>query len=139
MPERIQLLRLKGWRMPANTVKVDRSTNWGNRFAVTACIDVGYADNIHDARRLCVGCFRDWLLKGDLSEWWNGCTEEERESWVWMRANLDTLFGKNLACWCPLDVPCHADVLLEIANQSPGQRARREPGIRVPGAPFPDA
>lgn len=27
------------------------------------------------------------------------------------------LHGKNLACWCPLDKPCHADVLLEIANQ----------------------
>lgn len=27
------------------------------------------------------------------------------------------LRGKNLACWCPLDQPCHADVLLEIANK----------------------
>ena len=27
------------------------------------------------------------------------------------------LAGKNLACWCPLDQPCHADVLLEIANR----------------------
>lgn len=26
------------------------------------------------------------------------------------------LAGKNLACWCPPDQPCHADVLLEIAN-----------------------
>lgn len=26
------------------------------------------------------------------------------------------LRGKDLACWCPLDGPCHADVLLEIAN-----------------------
>jgi hypothetical protein len=26
------------------------------------------------------------------------------------------LGGKNLACWCPLDQPCHADVLLELAN-----------------------
>ena len=26
------------------------------------------------------------------------------------------LGGKDLACWCPLDQPCHADVLLEIAN-----------------------
>lgn len=26
------------------------------------------------------------------------------------------LRGKNLACFCPLDKPCHADVLLEIAN-----------------------
>jgi len=26
------------------------------------------------------------------------------------------LDGYDLACWCPLDQPCHADVLLEIAN-----------------------
>jgi Domain of unknown function (DUF4326) len=26
------------------------------------------------------------------------------------------LRGKNLACWCRLDRPCHADVLLELAN-----------------------
>ena len=32
------------------------------------------------------------------------------------------LRGKNLAWWCPLDEPCHADVLLEVAN--PRKRAR---------------
>jgi hypothetical protein len=26
------------------------------------------------------------------------------------------LAGRDLACWCPLDEPCHADVLLQIAN-----------------------
>jgi hypothetical protein len=25
--------------------------------------------------------------------------------------------GRDLACWCPLDEPCHADVLLELANR----------------------
>jgi hypothetical protein len=29
---------------------------------------------------------------------------------------LQPLRGKNLACWCPLDKPCHADVLLRLAN-----------------------
>ena len=29
----------------------------------------------------------------------------------------DVLRGKDLACWCPLDQPCHADVLLELANR----------------------
>jgi len=32
------------------------------------------------------------------------------------RAIAQELRSKNLACWCPLDQPCHADVLLEIAN-----------------------
>ena len=26
------------------------------------------------------------------------------------------LAGKTLACWRPPDLPCHADVLLEVAN-----------------------
>ena len=30
------------------------------------------------------------------------------------RAELN---GKNLACWCPLDGPCHADIWLKIANR----------------------
>jgi hypothetical protein len=32
-------------------------------------------------------------------------------------ARVEDLRGKNLACWCPLDQPCHADVLLELANK----------------------
>ena len=30
---------------------------------------------------------------------------------------IEELRGKNLACFCPLDQPCHADVLIEIANR----------------------
>src|SRR5262245_55978272 len=33
-PRRVQLRRAKGWRMPANTVKVDRTTLFGNPFSV---------------------------------------------------------------------------------------------------------
>jgi hypothetical protein len=34
MPERVQLIRTKGWQIPPNTVKVDRTTKWGNPFIV---------------------------------------------------------------------------------------------------------
>jgi hypothetical protein len=34
----------------------------------------------------------------------------------WARINLKSLRGLNLACWCKIDEPCHADVLLELAN-----------------------
>ena len=27
------------------------------------------------------------------------------------------LKGKNLSCWCKLGDPCHADILLKLANQ----------------------
>jgi hypothetical protein len=29
------------------------------------------------------------------------------------------LRGRDLACYCPLDESCHADVLIEIANREP--------------------
>lgn len=32
-------------------------------------------------------------------------------------SRLHELRGKNLACWCPLNQPCHADVLLKLANR----------------------
>ena len=35
-PRRVQLSRAKGWRMPPNTVKVDRTTKWGNPFKIGA-------------------------------------------------------------------------------------------------------
>lgn len=35
----------------------------------------------------------------------------------WTESNIHELRGKNLSCWCPLDCKCHADVLLELANQ----------------------
>lgn len=91
-PTRVQLKRTRGWRMPANTVKVDRSTQWGNPFAVTK--EFGAAEAVSD--------FRAYVV-GRLS---NGTGYP-----------LDALRGKNLACWCRLDgSPCHADVLLELAN-----------------------
>jgi hypothetical protein len=40
MPKRIQLRRTKGWRMPANTVKVDRSAKYGNPFRTDMHLDI---------------------------------------------------------------------------------------------------
>ncbi len=36
----------------------------------------------------------------------------------WVAAARDALAGRDLACWCPLDEPCHADVLLQVANDA---------------------
>ena len=92
-PIRIQLSRKKDWRMPPNTAKVDRTTIWGNHVAAVCCIK---------DRARAVQVFRDWVAIVATPEW---------------KARADTdLRGKNLACWCPLDQPCHADVLLELAN-----------------------
>jgi hypothetical protein len=42
--------------------------------------------------------------------------------WV-ERIDVASLAGRDLACWCPLDKPCHADVLLELANPDPEQKS----------------
>ncbi len=99
-PVRIQRERTKGWRMPPNTVYVGKPTIYGNPF---------------------------WLsLHGLFKAWWDG------RGWIdgtlWFPEKMDMLMGamfqtephplrgKNLACWCPIDLECHADLLLDISN-----------------------
>lgn len=91
-PKRIQIKRVKGWRLPKNTVVVARGPGrkWGNPFKVSR-----YCSN-----EMAVQSYRDWLHARTAFQW-----EIKRE-----------LKGKNLACFCPLSKPCHADVMLEVAN-----------------------
>lgn len=111
-PERIRLSRRKGWRKPENTVVVARPSKWGNPYKVGDCDNPWYPDE-RNTRADAVDFFRMELV---LMEgiWWDAgdryLTPED------VRAELA---GKNLACWCPLDQPCHADVLLELANGGP--------------------
>lgn len=104
-PSRIQLRRTKGWRMPANTVKVDRATRWGNPCRVGMFRDYSAADATRD--------FRLWIERDT--------TVRSFEHAFGTPPTLDDirthLHGKNLACWCKPGTPCHADVLLELANQ----------------------
>ncbi|MBA4766106.1 MAG: DUF4326 domain-containing protein [Porphyrobacter sp.] len=95
MPDRVQLSRRRGWRMPPNTVKVDRTTRWGNPYA-------GGSHLTPEQRAYVTGLFNEYLQRPDQADE--------------VAAIRDQLRGKNLACWCPLDGPCHADVLLNIAN-----------------------
>lgn len=110
-PQRITLSRAKGWRMPENTVKVDRSTKWGNPFIVGQ----------HGTSDACVTRFRD-LLTGLISMFPVPCPSYLDQAYArdLIIANLHTLRGKNLACWCKPGQPCHADVLLELANSGGG-------------------
>ena len=102
MPERIQLRRTKGWKMPENTVKVDRTTAFGNPFVVGKP-GGAYTAKVTDRRHA-------YLLFKSIA--W----DQPRL----VAAAREQLRGKNLACWCPKDDPyedvCHAAVLLEIAN-----------------------
>lgn len=107
MPQRLQLRRTKDWRLPPNAASVARPGRFGNPFALAPHLAPGTpigeryvaAQSIEDA----VARFRVWLL------------EDEEGSQVLEEARA-ALPGKDLACWCPLEAPCHADVLLELVN-----------------------
>ena len=109
-PVRVQLSRAKGWRMPENTVKVTRPGPYGNPFVIGEAAPETYAQfhrgvvlNAEQA----VDLFRRVLVH-ELSR-----PTPAADRAVDLVANLH---GKNLACWCKPGEPCHADVLLELAN-----------------------
>lgn len=119
-PKRVQRKRTKGWRMPEGAVYVGRPSKWGNPVPVGKVIP----DN------------PDWGLILTLTRWptspfrgakWASIRisrEQAVDAYFDFIVNLPPLWlsvvpelaGHDLACWCPLDEPCHADVLLEIAN-----------------------
>lgn len=117
MPERIQLSRQKGWRMPENTVKVDRTTKWGNPFRIDEPPHPGLVkiydwklsdfDNPSETAVVAVRRFGFCMSNDDAS----------------IYAARQDLSGKNLACWCAIGQPCHADVLLELANPKSGAQS----------------
>lgn len=109
MPKRIQRKRTKGWRMPENTVSVTRPGAYGNPFAIGHRYAKGdsfleaYGKNLDDGlvtTENCLIAFRAYCEKYlDIDPQW-----------------LEPLRGKDLACWCKEGAPCHADILLELAN-----------------------
>jgi len=62
-PCRIQLSRRKGWRMPPNTVKVDRTTRWGNPWTIRSYAAAGWqVVSPATVARYCIEAYRAWLL-----------------------------------------------------------------------------
>ena len=96
MPVRIQRKRTKGYKLPPNAVYVGRPTKWGNPYLVQPLSGMTRQDAVQAYLH---------HINGNL---WTSPNKQEIR---------DELRGKDLACWCPLDQPCHADVLLEIANK----------------------
>ena len=98
-PHRIQRSRTKGWPKPENTVVVSRPSAWGNPYQ-------GGTEGGGD-RAYLVQLYRAYLDRPEQAD---------------LIAKIRTeLRGKNLACWCALDGPCHADVLLFVANAEEDQ------------------
>lgn len=116
MPHRIQRKRTKGFRLPINTVSVCRPGRFGNPFKLDECRAAGYQGTDLEIKRRCVEAFRAWLCDKDGWMNWQGDEAEMRKAAI--LAGLESLRGKNLACFCKLEDPCHADILLELANKS---------------------
>lgn len=125
-PQRIQRLRTKGWSMPANTTYVGRPTIFGNPWKIRGLnIDGpgGYfitADEPEDVHKFAVLLYRKWLTQGNNSPalmcLCDGETTADRAKLEQRRQQIIThlpiLRGRHLACWCPVGLACHADVLL---------------------------
>jgi hypothetical protein len=106
MPVRIQRKRARGWRMPEGAVYVGRPTRYGNPFVVGR----------DGTRQECLKLYQS-LAAGYLVLSRKATIDEQRRAHRAMCDAKRYLRGKDLVCWCPLDQPCHADVLLEIANR----------------------
>jgi hypothetical protein len=93
MPSRMQRRRSRGWRQPINAIYVGRPTKWGNPYKVGTG---------HHTPEQTVRLYRRDLLAGSLPFTIDDVRRE--------------LKGQDLICWCKPDAPCHADVLLAMAN-----------------------
>jgi len=106
MAKRIQRRRSRGWLMPPEAVYVGRGSEWGNPFVVGR----------DGTRAECVELYKA-LAHGLICVSTKASVGEQQLVMLAMANHLSNLRGRDLACWCPIDgKPCHADVLLELAN-----------------------
>lgn len=113
-PIRLRRSRAKGYRIPEDAVNVTRPTIWGNPFT-------------HDDPAVAVAAYRGLITSTQrLFEMGPGRLQFARNAHRntlhpafpdYVRDHIHHLRGKNLVCWCAIDGPCHADVLLDMANR----------------------
>ncbi|MFJ3793823.1 DUF4326 domain-containing protein [Kitasatospora sp. NPDC090091] len=119
-PVRVQRRRTRGWRAPDGAVYVGRGSRWGNPwlihddgrfYTVQHAVDgrtAGSSRWLQDAHWTAANVYRTHL-------------QTDPELAAQARA---LLAGRDLMCWCALDLDCHADVLLELANQTAEKTTR---------------
>ncbi|MDJ0466132.1 DUF4326 domain-containing protein [Streptomyces sp. H27-C3] len=134
-PARIQRKRTTGWRKPEGTVYVGRGTRWGNPCTQIRTPALDGSEWEHEGRSGKTSGQQHAFVHPDKTVTWHLVKDATREQavtmyrrWHQQRPSLaeaarSELRGSDLMCWCPLvdvdgkPVPCHADVLLELANQ----------------------
>jgi len=121
-PIRIQRLRTKGFNLQAASmaanglpcVYVGRPTKWGNPFTIAGCREWDGLISEIKIRSRVVGAFDAWLRSPYWRTNWDG--PESKTARDAIIDSIGELRGENLACFCPIDQPCHADILLKLAN-----------------------
>ena len=112
-PKRIQRKRTKGYRLPPDAIYVGRPGRFGNAHRIGddyLFVDEMWVRSPHDRGDRTIDNRAD-LVKAYRQDV-GLCEPQEIAEWI-----VAPLRGHDLACWCPLDQPCHADVLLELANR----------------------
>ena len=118
MPFRVQRKRTKGYKMPENTKSVTRPHKFGNPYKIGM-------HNVWDIKdRETSKSLKDILVAKNgenkyhtIEDTLLAYREKIKASVAMQRIIKRELVGKNLACFCPLSSPCHADILLEVANE----------------------
>ena len=105
LPIRIQRRRVRGWRTPCHAKYVGPGSFYGSPFRVARS-----ARELEEGGELVVASAEEAVAR--YREWIEGTREGRFVAGCAAR----NLWGLDLVCWCPATQPCHADVLLEIAN-----------------------
>lgn len=119
--------------MPENAVYVGRPSPWGNPWRADhdampwLAVLFGLRGDAAGCRQAAVTLHRAWITDalpvqsdgGGLETAFaaNAAAMYLRDFTLPPKPDLEPLRGRDLVCWCPLDQPCHADVLLELVNR----------------------
>lgn len=120
MSTRVQMTRQKPWRKDhPDAVIVARPSRWGNPYPVAEYgLDLSLALFTDTARAM----WNPNTLGQDKPDEVFDSTYKAHNAWLKrigghpLEIMRYELAGHDLACWCPADQRCHADVLLELAN-----------------------
>lgn len=113
--------RIRGWRKPGNAINVARPTKWGNPWRIKLEHNPRFATGRGAVVQHVVTGDVLGHVRADAAPYWAAEAYRRDIPDELIEAARAELRGRDLACWCPLDQPCHADVLLELANQGVSQ------------------
>lgn len=141
-PQRIQRSRKKGFKTPPNTTYVGRPSNWANPYQIRYDkVDnqwVVFDEREFPMRKVNESNVNKFESKEAAHEfavssfgreyfgYKHGDTITDYYFAMAMYDSAQELKGKNLSCWCGEEVACHADVLLEVANDEELSKVVRE-------------